>query len=192
MKTFVVKDLMVPLDEYATVGEDASLYDAVLALEAAQEDYDRSRTPYVHRAIMILDHQKKVVGKISQIDALRALGPSRQSILEDKLLTGFGFSPKFVHSLLVKHELWSEPLADICQKASRINVRDIMHTPTEGEYVSEKATLDEAIPQLILGPHQSLLVTRGNDIIGVLRLTDVFAAVFHVMKQCGIPGPADG
>jgi len=190
MKSFTVKDLMVPLDEYATVGEDASLYDAILALEAAQEDYDRSRTPYVHRAIMILDRHKKVVGKISQIDALRALGPSRQSILEDKLLTGFGFSQTFVHSLLIKHELWSEPLADICQKAGKINVRDLMHTPTEGEYVSEKATLDEAIPQLILGPHQSLLVTRNGDIIGVLRLTDVFSAVFHVMKQCGLPDPA--
>jgi len=186
MKSFTVKELMVPLDEYATVGEDASLHDAILALEAAQENYDRSRTPYVHRAILILNNQKKVVGKISQIDALRALGPSRQSLVEDKLLSGYGFSPTFIHSLLIKHELWNEPLADICQKAGKINVRDIMHTPTQGEYVSEKATLDEAIPQLILGPHQSLLVTRGNDIVGVLRLTDVFAAVFHVMKQCGL------
>jgi CBS-domain-containing membrane protein len=183
MKSFAVKDLMVPLDEYATVGEEASLYEAVLALEAAQEKYDRSRTPYVHRAIMILDGQKKVVGKISQLDALRALGPGRQNLVEDKLLSGFGFSQKFIHSLLVKHELWREPLADICQKAGRINVRDIMHQPDEGEFISENDSLAEAIHQLIAGPHQSLLVTRSQDIVGVLRLTDVFTAVFHVMKQ---------
>ena len=30
MKSYTVKDLMVPLSEYATVSEDATLYDAVL------------------------------------------------------------------------------------------------------------------------------------------------------------------
>ena len=48
----------------------------------------------------------------------------------------------------------------------------------------EDASLDEAIHQLIMGHHQSLLVTRGEKIVGVLRLTDVFAAVFHTMKEC--------
>jgi len=37
---------------------------------------------------------------------------------------------------------------------------------------------------LILGRHQSLLVTRGDIITGILRLTDVFACVFHAMKAC--------
>ena len=31
MKTIAVKNLMVPLAEYATVSEEATLYDAVLA-----------------------------------------------------------------------------------------------------------------------------------------------------------------
>jgi CBS domain containing-hemolysin-like protein len=63
---------------------------------------------------------------------------------------------------------------------------DFMYALTEGEYVSQEASLDEAIHQLVLGQHQSLLVTEGNEIVGILRLTDVFAAVFHVMKQCSI------
>ena len=33
-----VSDLMVPLDEYATVSQDVSLYEAVIALEKAQEE----------------------------------------------------------------------------------------------------------------------------------------------------------
>ncbi|MBE9571802.1 MAG: CBS domain-containing protein, partial [Proteobacteria bacterium] len=32
MKTINVKDLMVPLDEYATVSEEATLFEAVVAL----------------------------------------------------------------------------------------------------------------------------------------------------------------
>ena len=59
-----------------------------------------------------------------------------------------------------------------------------MRAPTTGEYISADATLGEAIHLLIMGDHQSLLVTRGESIVGILRLTDVFAAIFHTMKAC--------
>jgi predicted transcriptional regulator len=45
--------------------------------------------------------------------------------------------------------------------------------------VSEGGTLDEAIHLLIMGHHQSLLVKRDDQIVGILRLTDVFSAVFQ-------------
>jgi hypothetical protein len=40
----------------------------------------------------------------------------------------------------------------------------------------------------VMGNRQSLLVTRGRgkDVVGVLRLTDVFAQVFQMMKECRI------
>jgi len=66
MKTIIVKDLMVPLEEYATVSEDATLLEAVMALEAAQEKIDREKYKYLHRAILVLNRSGKVVGKISQ------------------------------------------------------------------------------------------------------------------------------
>ena len=39
MKNYCVKDLMVPISEYATVPEEATLYESVLALEKAQETF---------------------------------------------------------------------------------------------------------------------------------------------------------
>ena len=54
----IVRDLMVPLDEYATVGEEATLWEAVIALEKAQEDLDRSFYKYLHRAILVLDKER--------------------------------------------------------------------------------------------------------------------------------------
>ena len=36
MKDFIIKDLMIPLSSYATVDDEATLKDAVAALEAAQ------------------------------------------------------------------------------------------------------------------------------------------------------------
>ena len=58
-----------------------------------------------------------------------------------------------------------------------------MQTPSEGEFIEESASLEMAIMQLVTGHHISLLVTRDKEIIGILRMTDVFAAVYHTMKE---------
>jgi CBS domain-containing protein len=184
MKSYAVKDLMVPLSEYATVTEDATLYEAVLALEAAQEKFDDRHTRYSHRAILILDKDGNIVGKLSQLDVLRALEPKYQKMIQGKGLHHFGFAKEFEQSILEKFKLFANPLDETCRKAGENNVKEFMYTPTEGEYVSEDATLDLAIHQLIVGHHQSLLVTRDQKIVGILRLTDVFAYVFHAMKAC--------
>jgi len=179
MKSILVKDLMVPLSEYATVHEDATLSEALDALEKAQEQFDKTR--YRHRAILVCEKKtKKVVGKLSQMDVIRSLEPKYEQFMEDMASprTGhLGFSPKFMKGILEQYQLWYAPLKDICGKAGTQKVTDIMHTPTAGEYVKEDANLGEAIHQLIMGHHQSLLVTKGEDIVGILRLTDVFKEI---------------
>jgi len=184
VKKYLVKDLMVPLSEYATVTEEATLFEAVLALEQAQENFEDKHTRYRHRAILILDKNGHVVGKLSQLDVLKALEPKYQEMIQGEGLHRFGFAKEFEKSILEEFHLFASPLDDICRKAGEKNVKEFMYTPGEGEYVSEDATLDVAIHQLIIGHHQSLLVTRSKKIVGVLRLTDVFAAVFHKMKEC--------
>jgi CBS domain-containing protein len=184
MKSYKVNELMVPLSEYATVSEDATLHEAVLALEKAQEKFEDKHTRYRHRAILILDKDQKVVGKLSQLDVLKALEPKYKDMIEGKGSQRFGFSKKFMQSMLQEYHLFANPLEDICRKAGEKNVKEFMYTPSEGEYVAENASLDQAIHQLVMGHHQSLLVTRDEKIVGVLRLTDVFAAIFHKMKEC--------
>ena len=184
MKSHNVKDLMVPLSEYATVTEDATLYDAVLSLEEAQEKFEDKHTRYRHRAILMLDKNGKVVGKLSQLDVLRALEPKYKDMIEGAGSHRYGFTKKFMKSMLEDYNLFANPLDEICRKAGEQPVKRFMQTPTEGEYVSEDASLEAAIHQLIMGNNQSLLVTRDEKIVGILRLTDVFAAVFHKMKAC--------
>jgi CBS domain-containing protein len=182
MKNYKVQDLMVPLSEYATVNEKASLYDAVNALEKAQVEFDHTR--YRHRAVLVLDDSGKVIGKLSQLDVLKALEPKYRDMLDRRRLRSFGFTKDFMKSMLKEYQLFDSELIDICKRAADQNVKQFMYSPSEGEFISENATLDEAIHQFILGHHQSLLVTGGKDITGIIRLTDVFAAVYHVMKEC--------
>ncbi len=184
MKSYLVKDLMVPLEEYATVTEDATLYEAVLSLEEAQENFEDRHTRYRHRAVLILDKNGKVVGKLGQLDVLRALEPKYQEKIQGEGLHRYGFTRDFMKSMLEDYHLFANPLDDICRKAGEQSVKKFMYTPSEGEYVSEEASLDVAMHQLIMGHQQSLLVTAGKKIVGILRLTDVFAAVFHKMKEC--------
>ena len=184
MKEYKVKDLMVPLAEYATVNKDATLYEAVLALEKAQQEFDSTR--YRHRAVLVLDEAGHVVGKLSQLDVLRALEPKYKDMQVSGGAKRYGFSKAFMQSMMKNYQLWDSPLHDICKKACNIRIVDYMHKPTEEEFVDQDATLDEAIHQLVLGNQQSLLVTRGSRIVGIIRLTDVFAAIFHAMKECAI------
>ena len=186
MKSYTVNELMVPLSEYATVSEDATLYDAVLALEKAQENFEDKHTRYRHRAVLILDKKGQVVGKLSQMDLLKSLEPKYQGMIEGHGPQRFGFTKKFMKSMLKEYNLFADPLEDICRKAGEKNVKEFMYTPSEGEYLDENASMREAVHRFVMGHHQSLLVTRAEKIIGILRLTDVFKEVFQRMKACSL------
>ena len=186
MKEISVQDLMVPLEEYVTVSVDATMFDAVMALEKAHEELDRTRYTYLHRAVLVYDEDKKIVGKISQLDVLRALEPKYGDMGDQGSFSRAGFSPQFLKSMLESYSLFDRPLSDTCRKAAKLPVTDFMYTPTEGEYIDKSASLGEAIHQLVMGRHQSLLVTREKDIVGIMRLTDVFKYIFQTLKACEI------
>jgi CBS domain-containing protein len=182
MKEYQVKDIMVPIEEYATVSQDATLYDAVIALEKAQLEFDRNH--YTHRAILILDDHKKLVGKLSQLDVLRALEPKYGEMQTQSGLARYGFTKNFFQSMMEQYKLWDTPLTNICKKALEIKVSKVMTTPSDGEIIDEDTPIGQAIHLLVMGQHQSLLVMKKKEITGVLRLVDVFAAIFHTIKEC--------
>ena len=186
MESVNVKDLMVPIAEYATVSEEATLFDAVMALEKAQEKLDRAGYKYLHRAVIVLDDKGNVVGKISQLDALRVLEPKYGDMGGQERMARAGFSPQFLKSMMEKFSLLDLPLEAICSKAAKIKVKNFMYTPGEGEYITEDDSLCSAVHLLVMGNHQSLLVMKGDKISGILRLTDVFMYVFDKMKTCEI------
>jgi hypothetical protein len=179
---YTVKDLMVPLSEYATVPVGSTLYEAVLALEKAQEEFDHIK--YRHRGVLILDKNHRVIGKWSHMDALRALEPKADTTDGIKSLVHFGFSHKFIADLRKQERLKGAPLSDLCRKTLELKVEDFMQATAEDEFIGHDASLDIAIHQLVLGNHLSLLVTENEKVIGILRVADVFAAVFHTLKTC--------
>ncbi|MDM8536703.1 CBS domain-containing protein [Desulfobacterales bacterium HSG17] len=184
MEQYKVKDLMVPLSEYAVIPKNATIFEAVLALEKTQQIFNQNN--YHSRAILVEDSSGKIIGKLSQLDILRALEPKYADIKSEMSGSGkFGFSKQFLLSILETYQMFDKPLDDICRKAGMEKAAKYMQSPTEGECISAEGSLDQAIHLLILGYHQSLLVTHKNEIIGILRLTDVFANISQHMKACG-------
>ncbi len=182
MENHRVKDLMVPISEYATVVVGTSLIDAVKALEKAQETYTTSK--YQHRAIIVLDKEGRIVGKISQLRALKAIEPDFQANTDIEQLKGFHFSDQYISQLRDLYRYRGKVMSkDSLRAASMKKVEEFMQTPSPGEYVAEDCSLDTAIHRLVAGTHLSLLVTRDEKIVGILRISDVFAAVFHKMIQ---------
>lgn len=184
MNAQTIEQLMVPLAEYATASEEATLYEAVVALEKAQIRFDPAR--YRHRAVLVLDAKGHVCGKISQTDILRALEPKYETLLERESLAHTGMTRAFMKSLMEQYHLWGGAMHDICQKAAVQRIKDFMRLPSDGETIEAAASLDEAIHQLVVGGYQSLLVQRDGVFIGILRLTDVFAAVSKAIKSCAL------
>jgi CBS domain-containing protein len=184
MEILKVKDLMVPIEQYCTVSEDMTLFDAVMELEKAQIEYQASGRAY--RAVLVCDKQGKVIGKLSQLDVLRSLEPRYTEMGDLRKVSGFGLSAEFLHSVMEKFELWQTAIDDMCRKAMARNVGELVRSPLEGEVIDQEAPLNRAIHQLVVGHFQSLLVTSKGNIVGILRLVDVVHHVTELMKRCGI------
>ncbi len=188
MKNYYVKDIMIPISEYASVSEDATLFEAVMELKKAQNSYTKNK--YAFRAILVLDNGGDVVGKLSQFDILKALEPKYiENESEMEKLSGGYFDASFLKPILMQYDLWNKPLDDICKKASAKKVKDFMYAPSEGDYIEENRTLDYGIHHLLIGKHHSILVTAGeknNKIVGILRLTDVFKKICSMIETCNI------
>jgi len=186
MSDLKVKDLMVHLSHCATVSENATLHDAVVAMEATRMMFQR--WDYRPRIVLVYDEHFRIIGTLRHFEVLQALEPKYRQMGDLRNLSRFGFSREFVTSTYSRFMLWSDPLKDLCKKALELKVKDIMSVPVEGEFIDENAPISEAIHRMLMGNHPSLFVRNESGIQGILRMSDVASHVFSEMKKCGIPG----
>ncbi|MCF8092977.1 MAG: CBS domain-containing protein [Desulfotignum sp.] len=183
MKAKKIKELMITLSDYATVPDTENLAGAIRALKQSNTD---KQLNHKHRAVLVYDTSDHVIGKVGIREILKALEPKyRQFASSDKAgnvsLTHFGFNQEFLSSLVDKYSLWHESMETLVAKAAKTPVKDIMYTPSRGEYVNIDAPVSEAVHQFIIGCHQSLLVVEKNRVKGILRLADLFDIICDIM-----------
>ena len=181
MKDKKVKDLMVPVDEYATVHKDDSLVDSIITLLQAQEN-----SPSHHeqiRAVLVVDDNKKIIGKIGHLAFVKALEPKYYAFGNMDKLIAANLSPEFIESMLDNFKLWQDDFYDICQKANNLSAKDIMHHIEKS--IDEDASLIDAIHKIIMYHSLSMLVSKNGEITGILRLSDIFNELAtHIRSAC--------
>jgi hypothetical protein len=184
MEKMKVHELMVPIDQFPRISKTAAFYDALLALEDAQKKYLAGESG--QRILLIEDEDGKIVGKISPIDLIRGLEPNydKVGVSEDLTRYGLGYAMK---SMRQQYRLWQTPFSDLCRKARDVKIEDfIAKASTEEQSVKKDDSLAKAFDWFVMGRHDSLFVFDGQEIVGLLRFSDVYNKVSVTMKECGL------
>ncbi|MBW2262745.1 MAG: CBS domain-containing protein [Deltaproteobacteria bacterium] len=176
-----VKDVMLPIEEYATILVGSTVQEALAALNKAQLGltYDRHH----HRAILVLDTNGDVVGKLTHLSILGKLQPQLLGNDDIQFLDRAGLTPEFVESMEESYRHLNTSLETLCARAGGLRVEDAM-VPTF-ESIGEDATIAEAISRVVSAHVQSILVTRHDKVVGILRTSDLFEEVADLIRGTG-------
>jgi predicted transcriptional regulator len=178
-----VKDLMVPADKFPKISDQATFYEALAALEAAQEKFLSGESQ--QRILLVENQDGKIVGKISPIDLFVGLETNYSRVNAEETINRFGLSYVW-KSMQKDYNLWENPFKDLCRKASDVQIKNFLKTPTEGQSVRTQDTLAKCFHLFVMNRHDSLFVFEGGEIVGLLRFTDVYNKVSQTMKACGL------
>lgn len=177
----LVKELMIPVAQYPTVHQDSTMYDALVALNKANENIPENQQNY--RAVLVKDDEGKIVGKIGYISFLKALEPKYQKFFDTEKLSRLSLSEGFIDSMIESYNLWMDDPLDLCTIASNTKCTEIMN-PIE-QRIEENETIAQAIHKLIMWQTLSILVSKGEEIVGIIRLSDIYDSIEHyIIHSC--------
>lgn len=188
MHEYSVKDLMVSAQDYASISENASILQGILALEEAQRrQHEADSMRHRDRAVLVLDERGEIVGKLSMWSIIGCLEPNYGRVKGGsaslKAASRVGSAQVVIDRMMESSHLWRNRLRSIADESAHLKIKDLMHAPREKELIDENASLEKAIHQLVSKHYMSLLVTRDERIIGILRLVDVFDAMCRLIKS---------
>ncbi len=179
MKEKKVRDIMIPVSEYATVSHDAMLIDAILKLETSRKKTLGKKHHY--RAVLVVDDENRVVGKIGYLSFLKAMEPNYNSLKMEDAIVKANLGSDFLDDLMENFSLWEEDFLDICSRAGTVKVTEAMKPVVES--IDESASLVNAMHKLIILNTLSLLVRKKNEIVGIIRLSDIYEEMVASIKD---------
>jgi predicted transcriptional regulator len=180
MRQKKIRDLMLPLSDYAVVQADKTLREALDVLHVSQREATRTR--YLNRSVLVINDQGKIVGKLSHWAILRSLEPRFLKFEDEEALSRAGLTEEFIQSMRSTFSLFTGSLEQMCRAAARIKAEDAM-VPVR-ESIDEDMPLIEAVHQMVLKHVQSILVTRKEEVVGILRQSDVFNEIAGMIRSC--------
>jgi len=174
-----VKDLMLSLEEYATVSADSTIREALIALKEAQLGLDDDR--HHHRAVLVLDGDGKVAGKLTHWAIMRRLEPTFLKTRDLVRISQAGLTQEFLESLETQFAGFTDTMALMCAEAAKTKASDAMVPVNES--IEEEASLADEVHEMVIHHVQSMVVKRDDEVVGILRLSDVFQEVARRIRS---------
>lgn len=176
-----VRDLVVPLSEYAVTGPDNTLREAVPALRRLYcEVEDGKCTEAGHRNILVVDASGDLVGIMDFKSILKVLIPEIAGGLSAKL-EALGVSIAFAQAGTSDLDEMRLSFRARVIKNAEIVVRDVM-LKIRGT-IDADADLIEALKLMYNNKITVLPVYEGTKLVGVLRESDLFLAVAEILAE---------
>jgi len=186
MEKMKVRELMRPVEEFPRVSSRATLMEAVEALAEAEKEFLAGRAK--QRILLVCDEDGKIMGKISPMDVVQGLEPNYEGIESLKTLPHYRLAPSLVESLKDELRVWERPFSELCRKAVAVKIKNFIKLPTPDHMVRADDSMDKAFHLFVVGRHDSLFVTEGEAIVGVIRFSDVYREIVHSMRECSLAG----
>lgn len=186
MENTKVKDLMRPIQDFPRISSQTTLMEAVDALEKADEEFKAGKAP--QRILLIYDKTGKIIGKMSPMDVVQGLEPNYERIDRLKDMPRFGLTETMLEGMKQELRLWVKPLSELCKKAYEVKIENFIKLPTPDHMVKADDPMDTAFHLFVVGRHDSLFVKDGNEIVGLIRFSDVYRKIKETMRAC--PAPA--
>ena len=171
MKDIKVRDLMLPLERYTSVSEEATLKDIFEALESALKGTGKATVTEARDfAVLVLDKDRRVLGRLVVWDVLQGLEPQAGKRVD-------------ALAMVEGYEAWDQPLANLTAKVRNVRAKELVKALSKDEYIDEDESLNEAVVRLIDRRCLSLIATRGRETAGILRVVDVFQYICDALRS---------
>jgi hypothetical protein len=171
-------DVMVPIEEYPIVDASVTLLDAVIRLDESRRTMEGGRQPY--QAVLVADKNGTIVGKLGQLALLRALEPRSHVVDDLDMLDRAGVGDSVMETVLGHSRVFQRELSEMCLSAAALPIRNVMRPINE--HIDENSSISDVIHQMVLWQTMSILVTRDNQPVGLVRLSDLCDEVIKQMR----------
>ena len=167
------KDIMIPLEEYTTVDEDATVKEGIEALKKSFESFASTGKIMEtgHRSILVFDRKGAISGILSIMDLIVAIRPAYLSAPKPSMADTLQYSAMF----------WSGLFTIQAKALVKKKVKDIMSDPPMT--VDEDANLMEVADILYTRNARRLGVTRKGKIVGIVREQEIFFEITRIALE---------
>lgn len=179
-----IKDIMIPIEEYDTVGAEERLCDALSVLKRNYESAKTNPTKRFHKTLLVVDAAEKIIGLLSSYSLIRGLVPEEAKRPETgrafhRMLTSRARDvAKDVAEFQNQFRWLHSSFVDLVKQEAHKFVKDIM-SPIH-PILSEDDTINRALFLMFKEEVRQPLVVREGRIVGVVNLMEILNELLEI------------